>query len=170
MMRDEVEDSRRQRANSSAISMAAMRHTAMQQSPRGVVKSTEAGEGGTRQTDISEHWSWLLKELLLRGAEPNICDVDGRTPLDLAVSAGNSASTQVLLEFGAALLSTNRWGHDVYSMAWLRVGNQTTALSADDRDLLDVLNMTLGDADEYEGVILPRKYTTVTRFRSRPHG
>ena len=58
-----------------------------------------------------DDWSHFVSELLTRGAAPNLCDVDGRTPLDLAVASGNVGAIRLLLEAGAGTKTKNRWGH-----------------------------------------------------------
>ena len=69
-----------------------------------------------------ERWAWLVQQLVDRDAAVNICDVDGRTPLDLAVSAGNVAAVRVLLDAGASMDSDNRWGKSADDIARLRTG------------------------------------------------
>jgi len=58
---------------------------------------------------IEADWAWLVEELLELGAEPNMCDVDGRTPLDLAIASGSFQAVTLLLQAGSALDSRNRW-------------------------------------------------------------
>ena len=63
-------------------------------------------------------WGELVEALLSRGAPPNACDADGRTPLDLAVASGASRSAQALLAAGASVAGTaNRWGQSVADVA-----------------------------------------------------
>ena len=71
-----------------------------------------------------ERWAWLVQQLIERDAAVNICDVDGRTPLDLAVSAGNVAAVKVLLDAGASMDSDNRWGKGADDIARLRTGTE----------------------------------------------
>jgi hypothetical protein len=44
----------------------------------------------------------VMRELLQRGADPNLPDLHGRTPLWIATNDGNEAGTMLLLEYGAS--------------------------------------------------------------------
>ena len=58
-------------------------------------------------------WLRLVEQLLDRGADPNTCDVDARTPLELAVTAGHQHIAELLLARGAAVDSQNRWERNI---------------------------------------------------------
>lgn len=52
-----------------------------------------------------------LNRLILRGADPNAADYDGRTPLHLAASEGRVEAIRLLLELGAVPGACDRWGN-----------------------------------------------------------
>jgi len=86
-------------------------------------------------------WAWLIRGLLARGAEPNMCDVDGRTPLDLAVTAGNRFAVDALLSGGAGLDTSNRWGRDI-----LNVSHQVNASQ-------DILSLITGEVSPVSSIL-----------------
>jgi len=102
-----------------------------------------------------ERWAWLVQQLIERDAAVNICDVDGRTPLDLAVSAGNVAAVKVLLDAGASMDSDNRWGKGADDIARLRTGTEGAeedeAAAAEGGDGGDGAETEVQAADEEEG-------------------
>lgn len=53
----------------------------------------------------------LLKRLLAYGMNPNAKDYDHRTPLHIAAAEGLHLVAKVLLDFGASVLSKDRWGN-----------------------------------------------------------
>lgn len=53
----------------------------------------------------------LLKRLLTYGMDPNSKDYDDRTPLHMAAAEGLHLVAKILLDFGASVLSEDRWGN-----------------------------------------------------------
>ncbi len=51
-----------------------------------------------------------MKNLIARGAEANLSDYDGRTPLHLAASEGHLDVVQYLISKGAQVNIRDRWG------------------------------------------------------------
>lgn len=52
----------------------------------------------------------LLQALLQRGANPNVADADGNTPLHFAASFNDAQAIRLLLDYGADLSSRNATG------------------------------------------------------------
>lgn len=52
----------------------------------------------------------LLHELLLLGANPNVTDADGNTPLHFAASFNDAQAIRLLLDYGAELSVHNAAG------------------------------------------------------------
>ena len=53
----------------------------------------------------------IVKKLLDAGADPNIADKDGQTPLHQAARCGNSMTIQHLIAAGADVNATNKWAN-----------------------------------------------------------
>ncbi|KAI9087397.1 hypothetical protein K1719_030717 [Acacia pycnantha] len=53
----------------------------------------------------------LLRKLLAHGIDPNSTNYDQRTALHIAASEGLFTVAEMLIEAGASVLSTDRWGH-----------------------------------------------------------
>lgn len=59
----------------------------------------------------------MVRELALRGADPNCADIKGRTPLLIAVHKDLQDNMDVLLEFGANPLIKDKDGYSALSLA-----------------------------------------------------
>jgi glutaminase len=72
-----------------------------------------------RERDLNVDLCWAasegdvdgLKRLLVRGADVNAADYDGRTALHLAASEGRCKAVSLLLERGAQATAVDRWGN-----------------------------------------------------------
>lgn len=60
---------------------------------------------------VANEGTALLKRLLAYGMDPNSKDYNHRTPLHMAATEGLHLVAKVLLDFGASVLSKDRWGN-----------------------------------------------------------
>ncbi|XP_022975288.1 potassium channel SKOR-like isoform X1 [Cucurbita maxima] len=67
--------------------------------------------GGLLCSTVARRGLGFLKGLLANGIDPNARNYDQRTPLHIAVSEGLYPFAEVLLNAGASVFATDRWGN-----------------------------------------------------------
>ncbi|XP_042398205.1 potassium channel KOR1-like [Zingiber officinale] len=103
-----------------------------------------------------------VRRVLTYGAEPNVKNHDLRTPLHVAVSEGLFSITKMLIDAGASVFAVDRWGNSPLDEG-LKTGNMSMMMLLEEAKKAELTKFP-GRAEEYQGIIQPRRRCTVFPF------